>query len=186
LPRLGIDNNLTRKIAIRDAMVIACSKGLAAGTASVTMALMFGAQLPPAGSVLRAGLLGFVGYGLSLTLFVTALRHLGTARTGAYFSLGPFIGAAVAVSLGAPVTATLLIAGLLMSAGVWLHLSERHAHWHRHDPLQHEHRHRHDEHHQHAHGPEWDGTEPHSHAHLHEPLEHAHPHYPDIHHRHAH
>ncbi|MND07304.1 hypothetical protein D3C83_291930 [compost metagenome] len=42
---------------------------------------------------LAAGLLGFLGYGISLTLFIVALRHLGTARTGAYFSVAPFFGA---------------------------------------------------------------------------------------------
>jgi drug/metabolite transporter (DMT)-like permease len=182
----AVDNNLTRKVSLHDAMLIACTKGLAAGITSVALAIALGAQLPPTPSVLRACLLGFVGYGLSLTLFVAALRRLGTARTGAYFSLGPFIGAGVAVLLGAPPTVTLAIAGLLMGAGVWLHLSEHHAHWHRHDYLEHEHSHSHDEHHQHLHAADWDRSEPHSHAHIHEPLEHSHAHYPDIHHRHGH
>jgi drug/metabolite transporter (DMT)-like permease len=182
----ALDNNLTRKVAVHDAMLIACTKGLTAGITSVTLALALGARMPPTTSVLRACLLGFVGYGLSLTLFVAALRHLGTARTGAYFSLGPFIGAGVAVLLGAPPTIALFVAGLLMGAGVWLHLSEHHAHWHLHAPIEHEHWHSHDEHHQHQHGPDWDRAEPHSHAHVHEPLEHSHVHYPDIHHRHGH
>jgi drug/metabolite transporter (DMT)-like permease len=182
----AIDNNLTRKVSINDAMLVACIKGLVAGPISVALALRYGAHLPTVTLLLRAGLLGFVGYGLSLTLFVLALRNLGTARTGAYFSLAPFIGAALAVALGAPLTGTLLVAGLFMAAGVWLHLTERHAHSHRHTLLKHEHMHIHDTHHQHSHADDSQGQEPHSHVHTHEPLEHVHRHFPDVHHRHDH
>jgi drug/metabolite transporter (DMT)-like permease len=182
----AIDNNLTRKASINDAMLIACVKGLIAGPVSVVLALRIGAQMPAGAVALRAGLLGFVGYGLSLTLFVVALRNLGTARTGAYFSLAPFIGATLAVALGAPLSGTLAIAGLFMGAGVWLHLTEAHAHWHRHSPLEHEHSHVHDAHHQHQHDRGWRGQEPHSHVHVHDPIEHAHAHFPDVHHRHDH
>jgi drug/metabolite transporter (DMT)-like permease len=182
----AIDNNLTRKVSINDAMLIACVKGLIAGPVGVALALHYGSPMPAGTLLLRAGLLGFVGYGLSLTLFVVALRNLGTARTGAYFSLAPFIGAALAVALGAPLSGTLLIAGLFMGAGVWLHLTETHAHRHRHSRLEHEHSHVHDAHHRHRHDPDWRGQEPHSHVHVHEPIDHAHPHYPDVHHRHEH
>lgn len=182
----AIDNNLTRKVSISDAMLVACIKGLIAGPFSVALALKLGAPIPPGTLLLQAGLLGFVGYGLSLTLFVLALRNLGTARTGAYFSLAPFIGAALAVAMGAPLTATLIVAGLFMGAGVWLHLTEDHTHVHRHSPLEHEHSHSHDVHHQHPHAFDWDGQEPHSHPHVHEPIEHAHAHFPDVHHRHDH
>jgi len=182
----AIDNNLTRKVSINDAMLIACVKGLIAGPISIALALHLGAHMPANALTLRAGLLGFVGYGLSLTLFVVALRNLGTARTGAYFSLAPFIGAALAVALGAPLTGALLVAGLFMGVGMWLHLTERHAHLHRHSRLEHEHSHSHDEHHQHQHPDERPAQQPHSHVHVHEPLEHAHRHYPDVHHRHDH
>ena len=182
----AIDNNLTRKVSIHDAMLIACAKGLIAGSASVALALANGAQWPATTVIAQAGLLGFVGYGLSLTLFVVALRGLGTARTGAYFSLAPFIGAGLAMALGAPLTITLVLAGLLMGAGVWLHLTEHHEHTHHHIAQAHEHPHRHDAHHHHEHATGWDGAEPHSHAHAHAPLQHAHVHYPDVHHRHDH
>jgi hypothetical protein len=181
-----MDNNLTRKVSIHDSMFIACAKGVIFGPISVAVALHYGAPVPGVARVLQAGVVGFIGYGLSLCLFVVALRRLGTARTGAYFSLAPFIGAALAVALGAPLTGTLLVAGALMAAGVWAHLTEHHEHVHRHDALTHEHVHEHDAHHRHAHGPEWDGREPHSHVHVHEPLEHSHAHYPDAHHRHKH
>jgi drug/metabolite transporter (DMT)-like permease len=182
----AIDNNLTRKVSINDAMVIACTKGLVAGPITVALAVYLGSPTPSALDSIKAGLLGFVGYGLSLTLFVVALRNLGTARTGAYFSLAPFLGAALAVGLGAPLTGTLLAAGLLMGVGVWLHLTEKHGHRHQHVFMEHHHSHVHDAHHRHTHQFEWNGQEPHSHPHIHEPLNHEHPHFPDTHHRHEH
>lgn len=182
----GIDNNLTRKLSSADPLQIAMLKGAVAGTVNVALALSVGAALPSAGPLLGAAVVGFLGYGVSLTLFVLALRHLGSARTGAYFSLAPFAGAAVAIlAFGEPVTGRFVAAAALMGVGLYLHLVERHEHRHRHELTRHEHRHVHDEHHQHEHEG-WEGPEPHSHPHAHKPLVHAHAHYPDIHHRHTH
>ena len=183
----AIDNNLTRKVSAADALFIAAIKGLVAGGVNTGLAIATGAQLPPAAAVASAALIGFLGYGVSLVLFVVALRGLGSARTGAYFSTAPFIGAVLAIGVfSEPVSAAFWIAALLMAAGVWLHLSEKHEHEHSHEPLYHTHQHVHDEHHQHVHDEEWDGREPHAHAHRHAALTHKHPHYPDIHHRHGH
>jgi len=181
----GIDNNLTRKLSAADPVVIAAIKGLAAGAVNVALALALGAAWPSPGIVGAAAVVGLLGVGVSLVLFMLALRHLGAARTGAYFSLAPFIGVLIAIAvLGEPVTAQIVAAGLLMAAGLWLHLTERHEHEHVHEAVEHEHAHVHDAHHQHHHdGPV---TEPHSHRHRHEPLRHTHPHYPDLHHQHGH
>lgn len=183
----AIDNNLTRKVSTSDAMLIASVKGLVAGAVNLGLASLVGQTLPPLGVLSLALAVGFLGYGVSLVLFVLALRHLGTARAGAYFSVAPFLGAALAVLLqGDPVTFQLVAAGLLMAAGVWLHLTEQHGHLHAHEQWEHAHAHSHDEHHRHAHDFAWDGREPHTHPHVHLPLVHAHPHYPDVHHRHPH
>ena len=185
----AIDNNLTRKVSLTDASFIAMLKGLAAGATNLALALWLGASTPSAGTVLAAALLGFLSYGASLVLFVIALRHLGTARTGAYFSVAPFFGALLAVVLlGETVTPPLLMAGALMALGVWLHLTEQHAHDHVHAPQEHAHEHRHDEHHEHAHDNEGtiDRNTRHSHAHRHLPMKHSHGHFPDGHHRHEH
>jgi len=183
----AIDNNLTRKVAASDALMIACLKGLVAGAVNLGLAALLGASLPPAGTTAMALALGFVGYGISLVLFVLALRHLGTARAGAYFSVAPFFGAALAVVVvGDAVTLQLGIAGALMAIGVWLHLTEHHGHRHAHEALAHDHVHTHDEHHRHTHDFAWSGDEPHAHPHVHAPLAHSHPHYPDLHHRHRH
>jgi drug/metabolite transporter (DMT)-like permease len=89
----AIDNNLTQKVSAADPVQIAQLKGLVAGVVNTGLAVSLGARLPPPLPVAGALFVGFLGYGLSLVCFVLALRLLGTARTGAYFSLAPFIGA---------------------------------------------------------------------------------------------
>jgi drug/metabolite transporter (DMT)-like permease len=182
----AIDNNLTRKLALTDAGWLASVKGLSAGSVNLAIALVLGTAWPGLGALAGSLLLGCVSYGVSLSLFIVGLRHLGTARTSAYFSTAPFFGAALAVLLGEPITAQLVLAGTLMATGVWLHLTERHDHVHTHAALSHEHEHVHDEHHQHDHGANVEPGVRHSHWHRHEPLRHAHPHYPDSHHQHEH
>jgi drug/metabolite transporter (DMT)-like permease len=181
----AIDNNLTRKVALADATFIAMIKGLTAGTVNIVLALLLGTTLTQPSVLLASGAIGFLSYGLSLVLFVVALRHLGTARTGAYFSTAPFAGAMLAIPLlGESLSIQFGIAALLMATGVWLHLSERHEHSHTHEELEHEHEHVHDEHHQHVHSELISSA--HTHKHRHEVLRHSHPHYPDAHHRHEH
>jgi drug/metabolite transporter (DMT)-like permease len=183
----GIDNNLTRKLSAANPLQIAAIKGLGAGAVNLGLALTHGGVLPSPYLVLAAGAVGLLGYGVSLVLFVLALRDLGVARTGAYFSTAPFVGAALALPLfGEPPTWPLILAAMLMALGVYLHVSERHEHQHEHEPLDHEHRHTHDAHHEHAHAPDDPAGEPHSHRHRHERFAHRHPHYPDLHHRHDH
>ncbi|MGC5887290.1 DMT family transporter [Ralstonia pseudosolanacearum] len=183
----AIDNNLTRNASSNDAVLIACLKGLVAGTCNTGFALAAGNALPSALPLASAMVVGFAGYGVSLALFVVALRHLGTARTGAYFSVAPLFGVVISFLIWPEIPGVLFwLAATLMALGVWLHLRERHEHEHVHEPMEHTHAHRHDEHHQHEHNFPWDGKEPHVHVHRHEPLVHKHPHYPDIHHRHTH
>jgi drug/metabolite transporter (DMT)-like permease len=186
----GIDNNLTQKVSAGDPVQIAMLKGLAAGSLNTAIALFGGAGWPPVPNIIGALSLGFLSYGVSLVLFVLALRHLGTARTGAYFSTAPFVGAVLSLAVfHERPTPFLLFAATLMAIGIWLHLTERHEHEHRHKAMEHDHTHVHDEHHRHAHlpsDPPITDPIPHTHRHRHEPLVHAHAHYPDIHHRHDH
>lgn len=183
----ALDNNLTRKISTSDSVQIAALKGTVAGLVNLLFAVAIGAQWPGWQKILLIGLLGIAGYGISLVLFVLALRHLGTARTSAYYSVAPFVGAIVAITvLGETPGLLFWAASLMMAGGLWLHLSEQHNHTHHHATLRHTHSHSHDEHHQHTHVSTWDEKEPHSHEHVHPPLTHKHPHYPDIHHQHRH
>jgi drug/metabolite transporter (DMT)-like permease len=183
----GIDNNVTRNITAGDPVQIAAIKGLVAGGVNLALAAAAGSRTTLAWPVLGLGVVGLLGYGISLVFFIRALRDLGTARTGAYFSSAPFLGAAAAVLLlHEPLTVRLVLAGGLIALGVWLHISERHEHWHVHEEMEHEHLHRHDEHHRHEHSPEDPPGEEHTHRHRHTVLAHSHPHDPDIHHRHDH
>lgn len=181
----ALDNNFTRKVLLADASWIACVKGLAAGASNLLLAFMAGAALPGLGRTVAAMGVGLLAYGVSLALFVIGLRHLGSSRSGAYFSTAPFVGALFSVVfLAEPLSWPLAAAAVLMAVGIYLHLTEHHAHMHIHEALEHEHAHVHDEHHAHGHIPTVQGA--HSHRHTHEPMTHDHAHYPDAHHRHGH
>ncbi|WP_240642284.1 DMT family transporter [Microbacterium sulfonylureivorans] len=184
----GLDNNLTRMVALNDATWLAAVKGSVAGPVNLVLAFLLGATLPVAGVVAGAMVIGLFAYGVSLALFIVAMRHIGTARAGAYFSVAPFFGALIAVLLGEPLTWPLAIAAALMALGVWLHLTERHEHEHTHAAVVHDHSHTHDLHHEHEHA---DGMPVpagswHRHEHEHAQVTHTHEHYPDAHHRHRH
>jgi drug/metabolite transporter (DMT)-like permease len=181
----GIDNNTTRVISLRDPAAIGTVKGLVAGAITLGVAVMLRAPVPTEAAILGALALGIVSYGFSTIFFILALRGLGAARTGAYFSAAPFIGAAASFIIFLSLPDIQFIAALpLMIIGGWLLLSEAHAHRHYHPNIVHEHRHRHDDlHHRHPH-PEGMEAEEHSHVHEHPAMEHTHPHTPEIHHRH--
>jgi drug/metabolite transporter (DMT)-like permease len=183
----ALDNNSTRRVAGNDAMLIAAAKGIAGGTVNIGLAVLLAGPAPPLAGAMAAAGVGFGGYGVSLVLFVIALRELGTARASAYYGIAPFVGVVVAfVVLGERPDAVFGVAAALMALGVWLHLTERHGHMHAHDALAHTHSHTHDLHHRHEHAFAWDGKEPHTHPHVHDALTHSHPHAPDLHHRHEH
>jgi len=182
----GLDNNLTRKVAHTDAIWLAAVKGAVAGPVNLVLAFALGAQLPAAKNIASALGVGFFAYGVSLVLFIVAMRHVGTARAGAYFSVAPFFGALLAIALGEHATWPLVVAGLFMAAGVWLHLAERHEHEHTHEAITHEHRHTHDADHLHEHAEPVPAGTWHTHVHTHPEVLHTHSHYPDALHRHSH
>lgn len=183
----AIDNNLTRKISAANPVQIAMIKSFVAGLINTSFAIIYGSLLPDYLILFTASTIGFISYGLSLILFIFGLRYIGAARTGAYFSLAPFVGAGFAITfLEDPVSFQFILAALFMGIGIWLHLTEYHSHEHQHEELEHEHTHAHDEHHQHNHLFLDEKSNPNTHLHKHKPISHKHPHYPDIHHRHKH
>ncbi|WP_268898953.1 DMT family transporter [Geomonas azotofigens] len=182
----GIDNNLTRDVDEISSTVLASVKGLAAGLFSIVLALLFTAGGASPGQIAGALAVGALSYGLSLVLFVEALRQIGAARTATFFAVGPFFGTLLSVALlGERPPAPYWIATALMLAGILLLYVEVHGHRHSHEELSHAHLHRHDDHHEHEHL-EGEGTEPHDHFHVHRPVTHSHVHWPDQHHRHEH
>jgi drug/metabolite transporter (DMT)-like permease len=183
----GLDNNFTQRLSGRDPLQISALKGLVAGAVNLTLAGITKASFPHSpGALLGAASVGFLCYGLSLTLFTFALRSLGAARTGALFASAPLFGFMLAWGVfGETPSFPTLAGGVAVLAGAWLLIRSDHAHRHVHEPMEHEHRHVHDEHHRHEHRGD-EGPEPHSHPHRHDRLEHEHPHTPDLHHRHDH
>ncbi len=182
----GIDNNLTRNISSKDPVVIVMIKGLTAGTFSLIFALILGQRFPAWDSILKVLLLGSFSYGLSITLFVVALRGLGAARTSTLFSTSPISGLLLSFVIFSEIPGIqFYIAFPLMILGTFLLVKEEHSHIHVHERLSHEHAHSHDDqHHNHSHS---DSTiKHHSHLHNHETVEHNHHHLPDTHHRHSH
>lgn len=185
----GIDNNLTRNISSKNPFTIVAVKGLGAGLFSLCLSMLIGNQLPQLKIALLAMLLGFFSYGLSIVLFVLAMRNLGSARTSAFFGAAPFIGALLSfVIYRSMPDLTFIIALPIMILGTILLLKDKHEHFHIHEPVIHEHKHNHDDgHHNHVHEdiPNYMNIS-HSHMHQHEAVEHTHPHMPDINHRHSH
>jgi drug/metabolite transporter (DMT)-like permease len=180
----GLDNALSNALASLDPAKVVLAKASLGALASSGLAYTFRESLPAAAPTCGLLLCGATGYGLSLRLYLLAQRRIGAARTASLFAIGPFVAAGLAVLLGEPFGGWPTVAALVpMLIGLGLHLTERHAHKHRHHPLTHEHAHRHDDqHHDHVHVPPVVGE--HSHEHAHEPIEHDHAHMPDPHHDH--
>ncbi len=185
----GLDNNLTRHISAKNPLVIVGIKGLGAGAFSLVLTILLLKPMPAAGTIGLALLVGAICYGLSIQLFILALRGLGAARTGALFGIAPFVGTALSLLLLRDTPQALFWMALpVMLLGAWLMLTEDHRHQHIHESLEHTHAHSHpDEHHIHAHPiEEAKASRTHAHAHWHEELAHSHTHAPDLHHRHLH
>lgn len=182
----GVDNTLSRPLSDRDPGQVVLGKAVLGASLTGITAWQMGEALPAPLTALCLLLIGASGYGLSLRFYLLAQRTFGSARTGSVFAFAPFIGAALAVGLGERTWSPgLTIGGLLMLAGVVLHLMEQHAHAHHHEAIEHDHAHRHDDgHHLHTHDPMPPG--PHSHVHQHAPMQHDHAHVPDLHHTHRH
>jgi hypothetical protein len=164
-------------------------KGMGAGTFSLLLCIPLQQILPGLKIALLVMLLGSISYGISIQLFILAMRQMGAARTSSLFGTAPFVGVVFSLILLHEIPTILFWASLpFMLVGAWLMLTENHHHLHVHESMEHNHRHSHpDEHHIHEHPeniPLVNGS--HSHRHRHEFLEHDHAHAPDIHHRHSH
>ncbi|HTJ81483.1 MAG TPA: DMT family transporter [Polyangiaceae bacterium] len=180
------DNVLTRALREEDPADIVIWKGLLGAFATLGLATAMGEPWPSPSATVGLLACGATGYGASLRLYLLAQRRVGASRTGSVFAAGPFVGAVLSWLLGDKQPGTLaLTAGCAFAAGAWLHLTERHAHAHVHEPLEHVHAHTHDDqHHFHVHDPPVTGE--HTHAHSHEHLAHEHEHSLDVHHDHPH
>jgi drug/metabolite transporter (DMT)-like permease len=181
----ALDNALAKPLSQLDPAAVVAAKGALGATLAACASLALGETWPTPLPMLGLVLVGATGYGLSLRLYLKAQRALGAGRTASVFASAPFCGALLAWALGEPLGAYAVGAGVIMIAGLVLHMTERHRHEHVHEGLEHEHAHRHDDgHHDHVHDPMPEGE--HTHAHVHARTVHDHPHVPDVHHGHSH
>jgi drug/metabolite transporter (DMT)-like permease len=183
----GVDNNLTRNISAKDPLASVAVKGLGAGLVSLLIALALGNPFPRLGSILLALLLGFLSYGLSIFLFVHAMRGLGAGRTSTLFGTAPLAGILLSIIIYRENPGIFfLFALLIMASGAYILIKEDHSHEHLHAEFVHDHRHAHlDGHHVHEHAAS-SANQAHSHVHTHGSVKHTHDHAPDLHHRHSH
>lgn len=95
----GFENNCTKMISTKSSVEIVIIKGSFSGLGSLAVALIIGEELPLAKWVLCVLLLGFVAYGLSINFYIMAQKHLGAAKTSAFYSVAPFLGVAFSMVL---------------------------------------------------------------------------------------
>ncbi len=88
----GFENNCTRMLSSKSSVQITTIKGLFSGLGSLIVALIVGVSIPEITWMIAVLLLGFVAYGLSINFYIKAQKHLGAAKTSAYYSIAPFLG----------------------------------------------------------------------------------------------
>lgn len=125
----SIDANITARIKSIPSLRIAQFKGFIAGSFNYGLAVYLGKHFPEPTITIASGITGFFCYGLSLVFFIESMRRLGAARATSLFATEPFIGAVLCIIfLHESVTLGLILAGLFMSVGVYLHLTTKHEH----------------------------------------------------------
>ncbi|MDU0945176.1 hypothetical protein HMPREF3045_07400 [Anaerococcus sp. HMSC075B03] len=92
----GLENNCTKKISEKSTYQIVTLKGIFSGLGSLFIGLLLKEKIINYKYIFLAMILGFVAYGLSIFLYVRAQRDLGAAKTSAYYSVAPFVGAFLA------------------------------------------------------------------------------------------
>ena len=178
----GIDNAITASLDSYTPSQITLAKGVVAGSVNLVLGLILDGA-PVAKFALAALAIGALGYGLSITMWITGARLVGAARGQVIFALAPFIGALLAWPVnGDRLTSTIVVAFAMSLAGVIVVATGHHGHSHTHDLMEHAHSiDPNDPHHRPETIEVLSGTH-----HRHLVLSHVHEHLPDIHHRHTH
>ena len=182
----GLENNCTRMLSGRSSVQITTIKGVFCGAGSLIVALVIGERFPAFPWIPAVMLLGFVAYGMSINFYIRAQKNLGAAKTSAFYSVAPFLGAILGmILLGERPGAQFYVGLAIMAAAAVLmgkdtigvqhsHVHTHvHSHAHCHGDLIHTHEHTHVHSHLHVHG-EDEAAHGHSHEKL-EGHEHTHP-----------
>lgn len=117
----GMENNFTKVLSKRDPLQVVIVKGLGVGVGSLLISVLSHENWPSLKTILIAGLLGFVSFGLSIFFYILAQRYIGAAKTSAYYAIAPFLSVILAiVFLGETITFQFIIALSLMIIGSYL------------------------------------------------------------------
>lgn len=169
----GMENNCTKMISSKSSVEIVIIKGCFSGLGSLIVALILGESLPALGWVVCILALGFVAYGMSINFYIMAQKHLGAAKTSAFYSVAPFLGVAFSMLLiGERPELRFYIALAIMLVATVLMVKDTVS-------LQHTHEHSHTHTHTHSHGDivhTHEHTHIHSHLHVHDKNEEIHSH----------
>ncbi len=121
----GLENNCTRRLSEKDPMEIVIVKGLCSGLGSLIIGLALGERCSYLPAIFGALLLGFVAYGLSIFVYVYAQRHIGAAKTSAYYAIAPFIASALSLAIFREMPdIAFLFAVIIMAIGSYLAAKE--------------------------------------------------------------
>ncbi|MBO1265544.1 DMT family transporter [Proteiniclasticum sp. SCR006] len=116
----GFENNITRKLSVKDPLQVVILKGFGSGLGSLLISLALKETTTNILYIALTLLLGFVAYGMSIYLYVYAQRYLGAAKTSAYYAVAPFIGAGLSLLIFLEIPSlTFLIALLIMVIGTY-------------------------------------------------------------------
>ena len=122
----GLENNLTRRLADHNPIVIVAIKGLGSGACALAIGFLAGERMGGWGGALLTMLVGCFAYGMSIACYIRAQRTLGAAKTSAYYAAAPFIGSAISfVLLGERPELLFFAALLLMLAGAYFATFDR-------------------------------------------------------------
>ena len=87
----GFENNCTKMISNKNPIDIVIIKGIFSGLGSLIISIIIN-EFTLNYYLIFALILGFFSYGLSITTYIYAQRHLGASKTSAFYAVNPFIG----------------------------------------------------------------------------------------------
>lgn len=111
----ALDTNILRFLSNVNPLVITVWKGAGSTLLLLPMAWSTETFSGSPEIILESLLVGALGYGFSLVVFLLSLRSVGVVQTGAWFGFSPFIGAGLSiVVLKEPLTRSFLFSAIIL------------------------------------------------------------------------
>lgn len=93
----GMENNCTKMISSKNTQEITIIKGLFSGLGSLIIAFILKSNIPSILIILSILTLGFLSYGISVSMYIYSQNKLGAAKTASYFSFAPYIAVSISI-----------------------------------------------------------------------------------------